>query len=350
MLTKKQISEIKMHLENAQNPLFLFDNDQDGLCSFLLLRRYCGKGKGFFIKGSPDLSKDYFRKVQEFNSDYIFVLDKPKISGEFFEEAKKYNIPLVWIDHHDADRKAIPDFVHYYNPLFNRKKTNEPVTYLCYEITKRKEDMWIGIIGCVSDAYLPGFYKTFSKNFPELSVRKDKDVKAFDVFYCSEIGRIARIFGFAIKDSVSNVISMVKFLVNAKTPYDVLNENSENKIMHKRAFYIEKKYCNLLNKAKQKISDSDKIIFFRYAGDTSMSAEIANNLKYNYPDKTVIVAYNNGAKVNVSVRGKNIRDKILKVINNLDGATGGGHEDAVGCQIKKSDLDKFEEMIREEMN
>ena len=47
MLTTKQISEIKEHLNNAQNPLFFFDNDPDGLCSFILLQRYIKRGKGF---------------------------------------------------------------------------------------------------------------------------------------------------------------------------------------------------------------------------------------------------------------------------------------------------------------
>ena len=36
MLTKKQKTEIKEHLEKSQNPLFFFDNDNDGLMSFLL--------------------------------------------------------------------------------------------------------------------------------------------------------------------------------------------------------------------------------------------------------------------------------------------------------------------------
>jgi single-stranded DNA-specific DHH superfamily exonuclease len=39
MLNDKQIDEIREHLEKAQNPLFFFDNDDDGLCSFLLLQR-----------------------------------------------------------------------------------------------------------------------------------------------------------------------------------------------------------------------------------------------------------------------------------------------------------------------
>ena len=51
MLTKKQIKEIKEHLDKAQNPIFFFDNDPDGLCSFLLLQRYCEKGKGAYLNG-----------------------------------------------------------------------------------------------------------------------------------------------------------------------------------------------------------------------------------------------------------------------------------------------------------
>ena len=51
-LTKKQISEIREHLESAQNPFFLFDNDQDGLCSFLLLQKFLRRGKGFPVKNA----------------------------------------------------------------------------------------------------------------------------------------------------------------------------------------------------------------------------------------------------------------------------------------------------------
>ena len=46
MLSEKQMQELKEHLDRAQNPLFFFDNDADGLCSFLLLARYIGRGKG----------------------------------------------------------------------------------------------------------------------------------------------------------------------------------------------------------------------------------------------------------------------------------------------------------------
>ena len=71
MLSKEKLQEIKKLLESSQNPLFLFDNDQDGLCSFLILQRFIGRGKGFPVKQAP-MTKDYFRKINELNPDYIF--------------------------------------------------------------------------------------------------------------------------------------------------------------------------------------------------------------------------------------------------------------------------------------
>ena len=142
MLTEKQIQEIREHLNKAQNPLFFFDNDVDGLCSFLILRRYCEKGKGVAIKSFPDLTVEYFRKVHELNADYIFVLDKPIISKEFFEEAEKFNIPIVWIDHHDISTKN-PDFVNYYNPSLNKSKI---APQLIYVIKFQKKKMTCGLL------------------------------------------------------------------------------------------------------------------------------------------------------------------------------------------------------------
>jgi single-stranded DNA-specific DHH superfamily exonuclease len=342
MLTNKQIEEIREHLNNAQNPVFFFDNDQDGLCSFLLLQKYLGRGKGFPIKTSPALTKDYFRKVEEFNSDYIFILDKPEVSEDFVIEVEKKNIPIVWIDHHDIPKDKIPKYVNYYNPLLGEEKTNEPVTYLCYKITNRKEDLWLAVVGCISDNLVPDFYKEFMKEFPDLC-KEDKE--AFNIFYGSDIGKIARIFGFGLKDRISNVVSMIKFLISCKTPSDFLEENNKNKTIHKRFQELDKKYQKILEKAK-KCATSKNIIFFKYAGDTSMSSDIANGLKYAFPDKIILVVYTKGFKANISGRGKNIREIVLKSIEGLENATGGGHENAVGAQIRKEDIAEFEKRIK----
>jgi len=342
MLTKKQVKEIKEHLEKAQNPVFFFDNDQDGLCSFIILRKFCEKGKGVQVKSYPSMNKDYFRKVNELKADYIFILDKPIVEKDFFEEADKNNIPVVWIDHHEIDRESIPKFVNYYNPLFNKKKSSEPVTHLCYQISGRKEDLWLDIIGCTSDKFFSEHYEEFKKTFPELAVDSNEP---FDILYKSQIGKVAKILGFALKDTTTNVVNMMKFLIKAKNPYDILEENPKNIAIHRRFSQIDKKYTQLLDKAKTLATHPGKILFFRYGGDLGISSELSNELNYNFPEKIILVARINGSTANFSARGKGIRKIVLKAIENIPDSRGGGHENAVGGQIKVEDIEKFMEKL-----
>src|SRR3989338_9143033 len=123
MLTEKQLQEIREHLEKAQNPVFFYDNDADGLCSYVILRRFIGRGKGVVIRSFPDLNASYAKKAQELNADYVFVLDKPVVSKEFIEEIDKLGLPLVWIDHHEIESSL--DKIGYkhlfvYNPAKNK--------------------------------------------------------------------------------------------------------------------------------------------------------------------------------------------------------------------------------------
>jgi single-stranded DNA-specific DHH superfamily exonuclease len=342
MLTKKEIAQIKEHLEKAQNPLFFYDNDPDGLCSFLLLQRYLGRGKGIAIKSFPDMSADYFRKAMELNADYIFILDKPIVSADFFEEVKKFNIPVVWIDHHKIEGLKVPNFVYYYNPAAKNPKKNEPVTYLCYKTTKRKEDLWIAVAGCISDRYVPDFYSDFLKSYPDLSI-KSKD--AFEIFYKSQIGSIARMLSFSLKDTITNVIKMTKFLCASKNPYEVLEESNKNREMHFKFKQVLKKAEKFVEKAKS-LANEDKFLFFHYSGDLSISSDLANELTYLFPDKIIVVIYLAGIKANISVRGKKIKSLTLKSLEYLEGATGGGHEDAVGAQVRIGDLKQFKENMR----
>ncbi|MAG78950.1 hypothetical protein CMI40_01080 [Candidatus Pacearchaeota archaeon] len=352
MLTKKQVEEIREHLNKAQNPLFFFDNDNDGLCSFLLLQKYIGRGKGVPIRSFPELSKEFFRKVKELDADYIFILDKPVVSQDFLKEAEQINIPVVWIDHHLEENK-IPEFVNYYNSsldyikgLNGEFKDNryggEPTTYLCYQVSQKKEDLWIAVIGCISDKFTPDFYSEFSKDYSDLSI---KSKEAFDILYKSQIGKLARIFGFALKDRTTNVINVLKLLMKVKSPYEIIDENNQNYILYKRFNQINEKYQRLIKKAITTEKDSEGILFFQYGGDLSISSELSNELSYLFPKRIIVIMYLTGIKVNISVRGKGIRSMVLNAIKDLDEASGGGHENAVGAQVKIKDLEKFKENL-----
>lgn len=340
MLTEQQIKEIREHLEKAQNPLFFFDNDNDGLISFLLLRRAIERGRGVAIKSFPELNSKYYRKVRELKPDYIFILDKPVVSEEFLEKAKKDAIPVVWIDHHQVE-KIRNNYASYYNPFFN-DSSNEPVSYMSYKITNKKDDIWLAVIGCISDCYFPDFYPEFEKKYPELSSKNSKF--AFDLLYNSEIGRIARILDFSLKDTTTHVVEMIKFMSKVKGPMDILEENLKTEQILKRYDEINSKYQLLMNKAREQASN--EFIYFQYGGNLSLSGNLANQLIYEFPDKIIVVVYIKGDVANISLRGGNdIRKLTLESIKHIHGATGGGHKNATGAKMSVSDLPVFKENV-----
>lgn len=345
MLTESQIKKIKEHLNNAQNPLFFFDNDPDGLCSFILLQKYIGRGKGFPVK-SAFLDKNYFRKINELNPDYLFILDIPTVSEEFFEEIKKINLPVVWIDHHNTEKTKVPDFVNYYNPLLGENFLSS-TTYLCYEVAKKKEDLWLAIVGSISDNFVPEIYGEFKKTYPDLFF---DSLDAFEILYNSRIGVVAHLLDCGLKDKTTNVVKMIKFLMKVKSPYEVLEKTFENREMHEKYQVINKKLKKFLEQAQEQTKSSDKLIFFEYGGDTSMSAEISNSLKYLFPGRIIFVAYSSESNsfVNISGRGANVKKFLDKVLEqgNFENARGGGHENAIGARIMKRDLEKFKEILK----
>ena len=339
MLTEKQIKEIREHLEKAQNPLFFFDNDTDGLASFLLLRRFIGRGKGVAIKSFPDLNASYTRKLYELKPDYVFILDKPIVAEEFFEEAKALNLPTVWIDHHNVPKPENKE-IYYYNGFLQDKK-GEPVSYLCYKITNVKEDLWLSMVGCIGDSFLPDFVPEFQEKWPELWGENIDDPKK--ALYTTEIGRISRILNFSLKDRTSKVVNMLKLLMKVQGPLDVLDEDKAREILY-RFNQINAKYSMLVEKAKK--FAKGKILFFQYGGELSISADISNELSFLYPDKVVVVAYIKGNKANISLRwDKDVRKLTLQAISDIEGATGGGHEHATGAQVTVEDLPKFKENL-----
>ena len=151
MLTNEQISEIREHLEKAQNPVFFFDNDCDGLMAFILLRRFIDRGRGVAIKSFPELDESYTQKIEEFGADYVFILDKPQVSKAFLEAVENMNLPVVWIDHHNINIKINGKNIHaiYQSPedlQNNIKKQDKIVLNAIKGVVAFGEDNIIGVL------------------------------------------------------------------------------------------------------------------------------------------------------------------------------------------------------------
>ena len=341
MLTQTQLNQIKENLEASQNPLFFFDNDVDGLCSFLILRRSLGRGKGVAIKSFPDLKEQYVRKVEELNPDAVFILDKAELSKEFADAIEQKGIPMTWIDHHESKTpKEIIEKTSY----FNSHPSSEPTTYIAQKIFNRQEDLWLAIIGCIGDVYMPDFAEKFSEEYPELL---PANIEPFDALHSSEIGKMVRMLNFGLMDTITNVVTLIKYLFKANGPHDLLEENQHTKQLHKRYSQLNEFYTKQVAKAESKFDPESPVLFYTYSGNTSMSAEISNKLYHKHKDKLIIVAFKRPEKVNVSIRGEKALETTKKLIANIEGATGGGHVEATGAMIPIDDFETFKENIKQ---
>lgn len=332
MLTK-QVSKAKKLLQKTKNPLFFFDDDIDGLASFLLLRRYLGRGKGVAIKSSPVLDTSFVRKVKEYLPDKLIILDKPDVSQEFVHES---SVPIIWIDHHMPVKREGP--IEYFNPRLEDNDVYLPTSYFCYLVTKK--DLWIAMAGIIGDWYIPEFTDEFCKQYPDL-LQNPKDPG--DVLYHSTFGKIIKIMAFLLKGKTSAVNQHISILTRVETPYEILNQTtSQAKFLYKRFEKVNKQYKTILEKAMAFKSKGKVLLFICPEYNMSFTGDLANELSYNMPDKIIVVGRKKGDYIRLSLRSKKqkINQVLKKALEDIDGH-GGGHEYACGANVHRNEINIF---------
>ena len=64
MILEEELDEIRTYLVKAENPLVFFDDDHDGLSSFILLKKNYPKINGVIVKGGMKEEEIYHRKIE----------------------------------------------------------------------------------------------------------------------------------------------------------------------------------------------------------------------------------------------------------------------------------------------
>ncbi len=338
-LTKKQIDEIRKELDTSFNPLFFFDDDPDGLSSFLLLYRYVREGHGIVVKATPDLREEFARKVEEYMPDKVFILDKPDVSQDFIDKVK---VNIIWIDHHYPVKRQ---GVRYYNPRCKSKADYKPTSYWCYKVVNK--DLWIAMAGIIGDWYIPKFRTKFCEQFPDLLPKNIK--KPEEALYKARIGDLARVFSFIMKGKTIEAMQAIKVLTRINSPYEILDQTSaQGNYIYKRYLRIKQIYDELLEEAKKEGKKRDKLLVYTYT-DVKMSftGDLSNELLYLYPKKVIIVGRLKSGEMKCSLRSSKVKilPVLQKALEGIDGY-GGGHDYACGACIKKKDWDRFLESFR----
>lgn len=331
MITLKEIDHL---IKNSSNPLIFFDDDPDGLASFLLVRKYYEKGRGIPVKSSPKLDELYLRKIKELSPDLIIVLDKPMITQEFVDNV---SVPIIWIDHHNPqDIKG----VKYFNPLLIRKGDIRPTSYWCYKLTKK--NLWIAAVGIIAD-WSTAKLKEFSKKYPDLIANEKTSEK---IIYTTPFGKLVRIFSFILKGKTSQVAKLISILLKIDSPYELINQETPRaKYILKYIENIEKKYNLILEKALKIKTKENLLIFIYTSKEFSFTAELSNELMSKTEKNVVIVGRKKEREVIFSIRSKSSTNIIIPPIieKSLQGIKGygGGHPHACGAHIAIEDYEKF---------
>ncbi|MEM4336596.1 MAG: DHH family phosphoesterase [Candidatus Woesearchaeota archaeon] len=335
MLSEKEIKLIKKELEECKNPIFFFHDDADGLCSFLLLRKYKGEGDWKIVKSTPVIEGSFAKFVLE-EHDKIFILDISIVEEEFIEKVKK---DLVWIDHHTPQHVFK---VKYFNPRIKNPDEYTPVSLICYDVVK--ENMWLGAIGSIADYCMPPFFDTFAKKYCSL-VGKTKHLDK--ILYETKLGELIRIFNFSLKGKSSDIKKAVNIFLKLKEPEEILTpKNSDTQWVIKRYKKIKEEYDALLSRALKR--KYEEVLVFIYKEEKySFTGDIINELMYRIPNKKIYIAgREKSGYMRISLRSKkiNILPVLQEAFKYVEGS-GGGHPYACGATIKKKDFRRFLSII-----
>lgn len=341
MLTPKQISFLREELKTAKNPLFIHDDDADGLASFLLLYKLNREGRNFILKTTSKLDASFVEKAKNYDPDKIFILDVPVVEQEFIDQIK---MPVFWLDHHQPLERGN---IYYCNPRLKEPQLYEPTTIMAWQVSQQPEDLWIAVVGCLGDYYLPDFLDQFIQGYPQWIARKGE---LSQIAFGEPVHKLVRLFNFLLKGPTSEIRKSVKVLSRINSPDEIFSqETSQGRFLYKRFTKIDEKYESLLEEAKKRASRSKLFIFYYTEQQWSFTASLANELSYLYPGKVIIIARKKSEEMKCSLRAReNISIPLEKALAGIDGY-GGGHEMACGAVIKEHDWERFLENFKREL-
>lgn len=340
--TKEQTESFRTFARNAKRPLIFFDDDGDGTTSFTMLYHAIGTGKGVPVKNGPEVTDFYLRKVNEYQPDIIFVLDKPMVSDDFIDAV---SVPIVWLDHH-APQQHNQDHVHYFNPRDEDDEDNRPTSYWTYHFIGKPEDVWIGMTGVVADWHMPDFIDECQKRYPALV---PEHWERFEDFYTHEpLAMLVKLMTFMQKGTITESMRAVRTFTRILDPVEILEQTTPaGRYLWKRYARYAEEYDQLCDEA---LKQEGEMIVFEYEGATSFTQELSNELLLKSTADIIIVARKHEGAFKASFRSKktNIVDPLKKALEGLRGNVG-GHKNACGGKIFQHDWKEFIERFKKNL-
>ncbi len=338
-ISPEALQDFRTRVLAAKRPVFFYDDDGDGLCSYLLcVRARGGDGFGHRVQASAMVPVDLLRKVDENNPDLIVILDKPYVEQAFLDGV---SCPVIWLDHHGPQTPQ-GGHVTYYNPRIADDADNRCTTHWVWHALGNPEDLWLAAVGSIGDWQMTDIADAFRIEAPELI---GEAVTAPQALFDQPFGTLARLFQFNLKGDGSEVRTIIKILARVETYGELLAHTTPRaKLVWKRYEKINKEYWRLLVETRSSATES-QILFHRFGAlEISLISELSNQLIHEFPDKIIFLARSHNGEHKLSIRSAGVPvAPAVKEALRISGARGnaGGHTLACGGKITDEDFPRF---------
>ena len=334
----EKIIRAKELLESSERPVFVFDDDCDGIASFLLLYGFVKKGTPMVIKSSPNLTEKYATTINSFNPDLLVILDIALVQEEAL---RMVGCDVIWIDHHEPQE---PQNTLYINPQLEGEEY--PTSLATYNIVN--DNLWLCVAGCISDYYYPE--ELVEKLRIESPSLLDDKNSIDSIHYETNLGKIIDILSFSMKGTVKDALSLIRILMKLESVNDLLIEDNKMKKLIKHYNNVKLKYDELKKNALESFQKQEGMlkVFFYDSDGWSLTHELSSELASYYPDNIIIVGRPYASRMLLSLRSRNheIKSTLEKIMVSFDG-TGGGHPHACGANVLKEDAERFIQSFKE---
>ena len=360
------------------------DYDVDGATSTAILGNYFSELNLNYEIYIPDRKKEgYGPSIESFNEliknnvKIIFTVDCGTLSFEAINHAKKNNVDVIVLDHHQSEIE-LPNAFSIVNP--NRLDDKSNLQYLCaagvsfmflvslnrvlrvknwFEKKKLNQPNLINYLdlvslGTVCDVVpLVGLNRAIVKQGLKI-IRFKKNLGLKTLLDVCKIESNPSIYhlGFLIGPRINaggrvGKCSHGANLLIGKNPKDVFKLASELDKYNKERQMIEKELLNeIIDQAKDNLSDPVLVLSGKNWHEGVIGI-IAARLKDKYNKPVIIISLNNGiGKASArSIVGFDIGSVIISANQEKILIKGGGHKMAGGFSIRIEDIEKFKEFV-----
>lgn len=368
-------SRVLQYAFKEEAACLLFHDDADGCCAAAIFETLLQQqtSHGFLEVSSPEnhsveLTSRLYRRLLELKPKFIISVDLA-----FTDSIKKIkslldeiNAQMLIYDHHLQSKNVNwPKRCIHINP-FNFNLGNKPAACFSYAVYKhftRKDDAcWVAACGVIADhrtEECSELIEQVKRNYPYLYPHTIISQHAAENTPLMKIAHLVNAgYQHSNHEGAKIAFEALQESLQANQPRTLLQSKTEKaKLIHRFREEVNRelrRYIDNFNSEAEHHRDL-KITFYSIKPEFNITSQIASELVDDFPDTIIaVISPETNHRLKVSLRKGVRRTTNLSLlaevtVQNLNAATGGGHQDAAGSSFRKEDLNVWKEKVLEHL-